>query len=42
VKPFREWRIGKRHLAALVLALSGVFVFLSGITSLAGPINYAE
>jgi len=33
VKPFREWRIGKRHLAALVLALSGVFVFLSGITS---------
>jgi hypothetical protein len=33
VKPFREWRIGKRHLAALVLALSAVFVFLSGITS---------
>lgn len=33
MKPFRQWRIGKRHLAALVLALSGVFVFLSGITS---------
>jgi N-acetyltransferase len=33
VKPFRQWRIGKRYLAALVLALSGVFVFLSGITS---------
>jgi len=33
VKPLREWRIGRWHLAALVLALAAIFVFLSGITS---------